>query len=108
MSDAEYQKVERRRGDKTKSEYVRMLLTADEEHVRKEASEFKQLFDDVRLIREFLNILFRDLPTKKDILAFVSYLTEVSSIADPPAYSHHEKELKNLLNTIASNMQSGD
>lgn len=106
MSDADYQKVERRRGDKTKSEYVRMLLTADDEHVKKEASDFKQLFDDVKYIKDSLNLSFKELPTKKNILALVDYLTEVSSIANPPAYSHHEKELKNLLNTIASKMKS--
>jgi hypothetical protein len=108
MTDADYQKVERRRGDKTKSEYVRMLLASDDECAKKDASDFQQLFKDVTFIKESLKLSFKELPTKKNILALVDYLTEVSSVANPPAYSHHQKELKGLLNTIASKMESGE
>ena len=81
-----------------------MLLAADEEHVKKEASDFQQLFADVTLIRETIAKCLRDLPNQQALIALADYLKRVISIANPPAYAHHETELQQHLQALKTNI----
>jgi hypothetical protein len=108
LTDDEYNKLESLRGTKTKTDYIKMLLSLHDESARNENADFHKLFSDVNLIRESLNISLKGMATKKDLLALSSFMAEVASMANPPAYSHHKIEIQQLYQTLTSKMQSGE
>lgn len=105
LSDSEYEKLEMFRGEKSISEYVRILISANDEKVRNEAGDFQKLFSDIAFISETLS---QDIPKQKDLLALASYMTEVSSIANTPAYANHRDKIDQLYQTLVSKIQSGE
>ena len=104
LTDSEYKEIERYRGNRTISEYVRALLFAHHEEARKETVGFQTLFRDVTLIRETIATCLRDLPNQTALIALAEYLKRVISIANPPAYAHHETELQQHLQALKTNI----
>jgi len=104
MSDSEYEEVQKYRGNKTTSEYVRGLLFAHHKAARNESDSFQQLFRDVTFIKETLTVSFKALPNQQALITLAEYLKRVISIANPPAYAHHETELQQHLQTLKTNI----
>ena len=102
LTDAEHEKLEMLRGNNSKSDYIRMLLSAHDKEVRNENADFHKLFKDVKLVRESL----QNLPNKNHLLALATYMAEVASIANPPAYANYKDELSHLFQTFQSQMRS--
>lgn len=102
LSDAEYERLEMFRGEKSISEYIRTLISANDDKVKNEAGDFQKLFVDVAHIREILT----KNPTKhKDLLALATFMAEVASIANPPAYANHRDKIQELYEAMISTMQ---
>jgi hypothetical protein len=102
VTDSEYAKVEMLRGDKTISEYVRMVLFEKGEKANIENNDFLKLFQDVALISDTI----KGVATKRDLLAHASFLVEVATAGNPLSYSHEQNNIQQLHQMLASKMQS--
>lgn len=103
LSDSEYNNLEMFRGDKSISDYVRLLLSEQGESANNENADFHKLFSDVTTIKEALPVL----ATKKDLLSFASFMAEVASIANPPAYANNREKIQQLYQSLASKISAG-
>jgi len=108
LPDATLEKIEMYRGDKTVSDYIRSLIENHHEIENRESAAFQNLYNDISIIKESLNTSLKYLTIKKDLLALSEFMAEVSSMANPPAYSHHKTEIQQLYQTLASKIQSGE
>ncbi len=104
LTDEEYKKMESLRGSKTITEYFKMLLSSHDETITNESVAFQRLFSDVALIRDTV----RGIPKQKDLLALATFMTEVSSIANTPAYANHQDKIQQLYQTLTSQIQTGE
>lgn len=105
LTDAEFEKLEMLRGNKTKSDYLRELLSRDQQETRKELGDFERLFQDVNEIRQTLAALISGLPDQKGLIALAEYLKDVMSISNPPAYSNYADRLQELLQKLKANLK---
>jgi hypothetical protein len=108
LSDEEYDLLQRLRGNKTTSDYVRDLLFSDDKTVRKETEAFQNLFTDIADLKNIMAALLKALPNKEALLATVTYLTHAMTIGNPPAYAHHTNELKELFQTLRATVNGGE
>lgn len=106
LPDTTLERIEIHRGDKTVSEYIRVLIDLHHRESDHEAAVFQSLIHDINMIKEILNTSIRNFTVKKDILALSGFIAEVSSFANPPAYSHHKTEIQHLYQTLASAIQN--
>jgi hypothetical protein len=103
FTDEEHEQLEMARGTYSKSDYIRIALAARNESANNENTDFHELFSDVTTIKEALPVL----ATKKDLLSFASFMAEVASIANPPAYANHREKIQQLYQSLASKMSAG-
>ena len=101
MTDDDFRKLERLRGDKSISEFVRKAILAEDDDFKNDAREFQQLLADVALTKHGMG----SLATKKDLLALAAFFIEVASIANPPAYANYRDKLQHLYNDLTSKVE---
>jgi len=108
LSDEEYDLLQRLRGSKTTSDYIRGLLFVDDKTARKETEAFQNLFNDIAELKNTISALLKALPNKEALLATVTYLAHAMTIGNPPAYAHHTTELKELFQTLRATVNGGE
>lgn len=105
ISDSDYQRLESLRGNSTKSDYIRMLISAEHEGVKREIGDLQQLVNDVSMIKNNLLTGSESTVSKEALLALAEYLKDVMTIANPPAYANYRDKLQqyfqNLKTTIS-------
>jgi hypothetical protein len=106
LTDADYSRLAEERGDKNISDHIRTIIFSRRKEAENELGAFQTLIHDVNFIKESLNNSLKGMATKKDLLALSEFMAEVSSMANPPAYSHHKAEMQQLYQTLVSKMQS--
>ena len=102
MTDDDFKKMERLRGDKSISEFVRSAVLAEEETFKNDAKEFQQLLSDVAYAKHRI----ASLATKKDLLSLAAFFTEIASIANPPAYANYRDKIQQLYNDLNSKIEN--
>lgn len=104
ISDAEYQALEMMRGNSTKSDYIRMLISARHEGVKREIGDLQQLITDVNIIKCNLLAGSESTVSKEALLALAEYLKDVMTIANPPAYANYRDKLQQYFQTLKMNI----
>jgi hypothetical protein len=107
LRDDEYALLQRLRGTKSTSDYIRDLLFADEKTVGKETEAFQNLFSDMADLKNTIGALLKALPNKEALLAVVTFLAHAMAIGNPTAYAHHTTELKQLFQTLRTTVNNG-
>ncbi|OPY72860.1 MAG: hypothetical protein A4E62_00743 [Syntrophorhabdus sp. PtaU1.Bin002] len=107
LSDEEYDLLQRLRGSKTTSGYIRGLLFVDDKTARKETEAFQNLFTDIADLKNIMAALLKALPNKEALLATVTYLTHAMTIGNPPAYAHHTNELRQRYEMLKATVNNG-
>ena len=105
LSDHDYQLLQRLRGTKSTSGYIRDLLYANDKTVGREARAFESLFSDVSTIKDSIAALPRQLPTQDALIAVTAYLAHAIMIN--PAYARHTAELSDLFQQLKVTVKSG-
>ena len=106
ISDSDYQRLESLRGNSTKSDYIRMLISAQHEGVRREIGDLQQLIGDVNMIKKSILAGAESTVSKEALLALAEYLKDVMTIANPPAYANYRDKLQQYFQTLKTNISS--
>jgi len=107
LSDEEYRVLQRLRGVKSTSEYIRDLIFGNDRAARKETEAFRNLFSDISTMKENIDTLLKELPNQEGLLAVAAYLTHAMSIGNPTAYAHHTAEMKDLFQKVRATVKNG-
>jgi len=107
LSDEEYKLLQRLRGVKSTSEYIRDLIFVDDRTARKETVAFQNLFSDIAAMKDDIGSLMKELPNQEGLLAVAAYLTHAMSIGNPTAYAHHTAEMKDLFQKVRATVKNG-
>jgi predicted CopG family antitoxin len=108
LRDEEYDLLQRLRGTKSTSDYIRDLLFADDKTVNKETEAFQNLFTDIADLKSAMAAFLKQLPNKEALLAVVAFLSHAMTIGNPTAYAHHTTELKQLFQTLKTTVNGGE
>ncbi len=103
LPDDEYERLHMLRGNRSISDYIRSVLSAQHKEAKTEIGEFQNLFRDVTMIRE---TLLKDLPNQHHLLALAEYLKDVMTIANPPAYANYRDKLQELFQRLKTSIAS--
>jgi len=108
LRDDEYDLLQRLRGAKSTSDYIRDLLFADDKTVSRETEAFQNLFTDIADLKNTMGALMKGFPNKEALLAVVTFLAHAMTIGNPTAYAHHTTELKQLFQTLKVTVNGGE
>lgn len=106
ISDSDYQRLESLRGNSSKSDYIRMLISAQHEGTRREIGSLQQLITDVSIIKNNLLAGSESTVSKEALLALAEYLKDVMTIANPPAYANYRDKLQEFFQRLKASIAS--
>ena len=106
ISDSDYQRLESLRGNSTKSDYIRMLISVQHEGVKREIGDLQQLVNDVSMIKSSILAGAEGTVSKEALLALAEYLKDVMTIANPPAYANYRDKLQEFFQRLKTSIAS--
>jgi hypothetical protein len=95
LADREYEIMESLRGNNSKSDYIKMLIKADNEKDKQQSEHIQKLFLDTDIIKQSLHTKMPN-----DLLSLALFIVEVVSVSNPPAYANQKEKLQHMFDKL--------
>jgi hypothetical protein len=106
LTDHEYDIMESLRGNNSKSDYIKMLIHADNEKDKKQSENIQKLFLDTDIIKKSLLSRLPNVSDKNDLLSLALFIVEVLSVANPSAYANQKDKLQDIYNKLKGDLEN--
>jgi Arc/MetJ-type ribon-helix-helix transcriptional regulator len=101
LTDHEYDIMESLRGNNSKSDYIKMLIHADNEKDKKQSENIQKLFLDTDIIKQSLRTKMPN-----DLLSLALFIVEVVSVSNPLAYANHKEKLQHMFDKFKGDVEN--
>jgi Arc/MetJ-type ribon-helix-helix transcriptional regulator len=106
LTDHEYAIMESLRGSSSKSDYIKMLINADNEKDKKQSEYIQKLFLDTDIMKKSLLSKLPNVSDKNDLLSLALFIVEVMSVSNPPVYANQKEKLQHMFDKLKGDLEN--
>jgi hypothetical protein len=98
--------MESLRGNNSKSDYIKMLINADNEKDKVQSEYIQKLFLDTDSMKKSLLSRLPNLSDKNDLLSLALFIVEILSVANPSVYANQKDKLQDIYNKLKGDLEN--